>query len=472
MNLQEEFVQHVRDEAFWCNQDNVLIAVSGGVDSMVLAHLMNELPADLKPQLNIAHVNHQLREESNDEERFVREWAAQRQIAFYSYEWPKEDHPKTGTEAAARNIRYTFFEKILDKIGATFLLTAHHADDQAETVLMKLIRGGILGQITGIPSVRTIGSSENKLVRPLLPFTKKDLYAFSREQNILYYEDESNQQLEFSRNRYRNQVFPLLEKENTQVKEHLVTFADELSDVLAALRPLLLQKVKQYIARESSYWEIDLSFVEKEPSEWQRLIIEEALKQISEHTQMVVKKEHHSLLLNWMKASLPNSRLDLPDDWIAIRVYGKVRVRRKEEKKVVQEWTTEINESEWKLLPNGEKIGLIKASEHSLKAEDQVIYLDPGQVSFPLTIRHRKPGDRITLKGSGGTKKVKDIFIDQKIPADQRDKAYIVEDASGKIIWVIGYKQSVLSLDKITDKIPYILVFKPTGTLNRKKKES
>lgn len=473
MNLQEQFIHYVRKEKFWTQEDRAVLAVSGGVDSMVLAYLMTNLPEEIRPHLTIAHVNHQLREESNEEELFVKQWTKDHNLPFYCHKWNKEMHPETGIEEASRKVRYTFFEEVLSETESTLLLTAHHADDQAETIAMKLTRGGVLDQLTGIKSVRPFATNkQHKIIRPFLPFTKRALYTFAHKKQIPYQEDATNQLLDFSRNRYRNQIFPLLEKENERVKEHIVAFAEDLTDVLSVLQPILSQKMKGCITKKSGYWEIDTTNLLNEPLEYQRLILGELLKQIGEHSTIVFKKEHRSLLLEWMTTALPNSHMYLPDNWIAEKEYDIVRIRKKHQEKKSNDWVMYLRESEWQTLPKGEKLGLIKADDYSVQKHDKLIYLDPDQISFPLLVRHRKAGDRIKLKGSGGTKKIKDIFIDQKVPARKREEAYIVEDANGRIVWVIDYKQSMLSLEEITDKISYILVYRSNGSFNRKKKES
>src|SRR5690625_7144896 len=127
---------------------HVLLAVSGGVDSIVLLHMMHSITKEIRPKLSVAHINHQLRPEADNEEVFVKQLAYKYQLSFYSYLWNKVDHPKIGIEEAARNIRYSFFKRLMKDQKMDILMTAHHQDDQVETILMKLIRECTLEQLT------------------------------------------------------------------------------------------------------------------------------------------------------------------------------------------------------------------------------------------------------------------------------------------------------------------------------------
>lgn len=458
MTLADRFIHFVREKKYWSNDSKVILAVSGGVDSMVLAELMNRLPNELRPEISIAHVNHQLRNESFKEEKFLKKWTEKLNIPLYIYRWPKEEHPKTGIEEAARKVRYDFFKEILKKTHATHLVTAHHLNDQAETILMKLVRGGLLEQFTGIKESREWEGYT--IVRPLLSFQKNELIDYAKTQKIPFKEDESNYSLEFSRNRYRNQILPLLKEENQKTEEHLVSFAEDLDDLLHLIQPMVTQTLKKYLFKEKDRWRIDFVPFLQEDSSMKKFVLKELLKEIGLKWNTSFKQAQIPLLLDWLNHSSPNSEWYLPNDVRLTKAYENVWIEQVVKEKKGQDQELHIEKDQWIVLPEGVEVGLVPADSQKVEERDLFVLLDSTDVSFPLTLRHRKEGDRIKLKGSGGTKKVKDIFIDQKVPAKERDNAWLVEDQGGNLLWIVGYKESMLSLDKITDKIIYMLLFK------------
>ena len=158
---------------------HILVGVSGGVDSVVLLHLLQAINDDTRPKISVAHINHQLRDESDSDEKFVRKLAESYRIPFYSYTWKKEEHPESGIEESARKVRYTFLKKLMKAHKIPVLMTAHHQDDQVETVLMKLARGSSLEQLTGIKLIQPL--NEGQLMRPMLTFTKGQIYEYAKK---------------------------------------------------------------------------------------------------------------------------------------------------------------------------------------------------------------------------------------------------------------------------------------------------
>ncbi|MDN6162385.1 MAG: tRNA lysidine(34) synthetase TilS, partial [Atopostipes sp.] len=201
----EDIQGELKECTFLDSKNKVLLAVSGGVDSVVLLDLMNKIPSSKKPQIAIAHVNHHLRNESNSEEKFVKELAQKYSFPFYSHQWLKKDHPNSGIEKAARNERYNFFKTIMDEYKISYLMTGHHLDDQIETILMRLIRGASLEQLLGIKFKQSfsIKEKEGYLIRPLLNYSKKEIYEYAKSHQLNYIEDQSNKNKEYTRNRFR-----------------------------------------------------------------------------------------------------------------------------------------------------------------------------------------------------------------------------------------------------------------------------
>ena len=256
----QDFVVRLREEVkqhqLWQPDSKLLLAVSGGADSMALLASMACLPEQERPAFAVVHVHHHLREESDEELEMVQGYCAERSIPFYAKHWQAERHPVRNVEQAARDFRYSFFAEMLQRLQATHVLTAHHADDQLETILMRLVRGSTLQGMTGIARSRPFKGG--KLVRPLLAFQKQELYAFCAEENIPYREDATNQETSFTRNRYRQLVVPLLKEENEQVTRHFSEFSDDLQDLLQVAQPMIAKKFAEAFTKKEAGWHLDL----------------------------------------------------------------------------------------------------------------------------------------------------------------------------------------------------------------------
>ena len=230
-------------EKFGLNQIKVVVAVSTGVDSTVLINALLNSTKISPQQLIVAHVNHQLRGQSVEEEAFLRKWCDQNQLAFVSTRWPVNEHPQNGVEAAAREFRYEFFKQVMRKHDAQVLLTAHNADEQAESFVMQVIRGGWLSQLNGIPEQRPF--AEGRLIRPFLKQSKQFLITMAKENHLTWYEDQTNQTNEFLRNRVRNEIIPAFRKENPRVVEHIEHFQSQLLEQTLLLDQIVLEKIEK-----------------------------------------------------------------------------------------------------------------------------------------------------------------------------------------------------------------------------------
>lgn len=463
MDLMKRFLEETGKHSFWTSNDRIILAVSGGVDSIVLLDLMTRLPRRSRPELIIAHFNHHLRKESMEEEAAVKELAESKNLPIYTADWPVEEHPDSGTETAARNARYRFFKKVMHETKADFLATAHHRSDQLETLLMRFVRGGQLERMTGIQRIRPF--AKGHLIRPLLSFSKEKLYQHADACQLPYFEDASNQDLQYTRNRYRQQIIPLLKKENPLVEEHAEQFAEDLKDLMKLADPLIQSGVEQ----AGFHPQKELSFSREsflrlaEPL--QKFVLFDILQKVYEERAATFNGNHVRQMREWITEGTPNSCLELPGELRAVRTYHSIQfVPKKEWISSTEEQTSwKLFPGEWVTLKEGKRVGLFKRNpkeQQPLFENQQAIFLDAQQIKVPLTIRHRQPGDRMTLKGmKSGTKKVKDIFIDQKVPAKEREEAFVVADASDEILWLVNFKESSLSIPPETDTIQYILIF-------------
>lgn len=466
--LVSDLVKQVKKNKYWEEKEPVVLGVSGGLDSVVLLNILINLPHEVKPFIHVAHINHQLRNESDEEERFVRQLCKANNVPCSVHIWDKEQQPHTGIEKAAREVRYTFFETVATSCKSSKILTAHHRDDQIETVLMRFVRGNSLEELTGINHIRH--EEKFSYIRPLLSFTKERLRNHAIEHMLTWHEDQTNQSYDYTRNRFRHKVLPLLREENEKVDDHIISFSEDIADMLSLLKPVLDEKIAQTMTLSKKEIKIDRrAFLELAPPV-QKSVLNQAVKNWSENKAFSMKRIHAGLLVEWLDHSPPNSSLDLPNGLTAVREYNNCRLTldladRADESLKKEKIEHELLPNEWQQLSPNEKIGLLplnRFNERKMNDKQSVLFLDLKPNQLPLLVRHRRKGDRMSIKGMKGTKKVKDIFIDQKLPLKSRDEAWVVSSQKEEILWLIGYKESALSLDPITDTISYVLMYEKT----------
>jgi len=379
--------------------DRLVCAVSGGADSMALLWAMYLLKDKLDIRLSAAHFNHGMRgAESDRDEAFVRDFCEGMGIPFYLGSAPVTAGKK-GLEAAARDARYTFLRSLPGKIA-----TAHTANDNAETVLLHLVRG------TGLKGLGAIAPVSGMLIRPMLSVTREEVLAFLEEYHISYVTDSSNETDVFLRNRLRRHVMPLLEQENPRLAENLSAMALRLREDEAALSQLATDSVDTLRSMNPAQRSRALAaFLEscgvKEPA-----------------------AEHICLAESLVFSDKPSARASFPGGITVGRNYDKLeRVQEAETIPCIPltcPGATELPEL---------KIRIECAFTRQSAAEkDRFTVVPQGQ----LVVRSRQSGDTIRL--SGGTKSLKKLFIDKKIPATQRMRIPVIADDGG-IVGIYGF---------------------------------
>lgn len=443
----------------------ILLAVSGGPDSVVLLDLISQIPTLKRSQVIIAHMNHHLRIEANSEEEFVKKLAEKYNLPFYSHQWLEKDHPNSGIEEAARKERYNFFRSLMIEHDISYLMTGHHLDDQIETILMRLTRGASLEQLLGIRSKQSfsLGNNSAYLIRPLLEFSKEEIYQYAKKNGLAYAEDESNQGLDYTRNRFRNKIIPLLKEENSKFSNHMKQFQSDLTDLIEISQEPIDKAYKELVQEKNNRISLDLIRFEQYSSALQKAVITEILKKIYTEKAEQYKTNYIEIIYNWLNEGEVNSSLDLLGDYLVEKEYVKAIFKEKSLGQSKSENVEiEINKINQKVqLSESESIE-ISTLEKPVKtitkeqSENQLI-IAADHLHLPLTVRHRKPGDRMTYKGLSGSKKIKDILIDDKIKRKNREKAWLVEDNKKQIIWLISHRKMCLFTDSETDKLFYKL---------------
>lgn len=438
MSLETEFRRHCQRYGWNDPQQHGLVAVSTGVDSMVLLALFCQLPAAERPQLTVVHVNHQLREQSKTEAAFLKQWCHEHQLPLVATVWSRDQQPAHGTEAAARKFRYDFFTQQLKAQQADWVATAHQADEQAETILLKLIRGGQLSQLTGMAPQRPLGSGQ--VIHPLLPFTKQELRAYAVAHQIPWYEDATNQELIASRNRVRHELLPALRQENPQVDQHLRDYAQQLQATLVvadqALDDRLAQIVSQYAPVTGNIQQLLAR-----PTAEQELLLARLIKQTA--PAVTASTSHLTAALRLLNSrEHPTGAVAFGKGWQLTKRYDSFRFWQPKifVEKSVEHFSFMVDLNQWRPVGNGWQLGFFPADTETEYSEHETMALTAAQL--PLEVRSPRATDRLRL-ADGHHQAVRRVMINAKVPRDQREQTPVLVTAQGDVLAVLGVKWSV-----------------------------
>ena len=407
--------------------DTIVLGNSGGPDSMYLLNVLLSLRDKYKLKIICAHVNHNVRQESEAEQVFLQNYCYEHNVLFEAMKIEKYGDDNFHNQA--RNIRYNFFEDVVKKYDANYLMTAHHGDDLTETILMRIVRGSTLKGYSGFEKV--IDNGTYKIVRPLVFLTKDYIKEYDDSHNIPYVTDNSNFKDKYTRNRYRMNILPFLKEEDPKVNEKFLKF----SEVLEEYDKFINKEIKRSIDKVYKEDTIDIEKYKELDPLIQKKLIFAILENIYKEDLMVINDKHVKLIYDLLLSKRSNSKVCLPHNIEVIKSYDKA-VFTKEVKEVIDYNIELIN---YATLPNGHTIEVVEDIESN---NNDVCRLLSSEVKLPLYIRTRKLGDKMALKKLNGGKKVKDIFIDCKVPISERDKWPIVVDSEDKIIWIPGIKKS------------------------------
>ncbi len=423
--------------------DRIVVGCSTGPDSMALVDMLLKIREKYNLCIIIAHVNHNVRRESIEEEHFIKNYCLENNLFFEAM--IIEEYSDDNFHNEARNIRYNFFDSIVHKYSANYLMTAHHGDDLIETILMRIVRGSNLNGYGGFKMIVDMG--DYKIVRPLISFTKDELENYDIENGVKYYIDSSNKKDKYTRNRYRKYVLPFLKSEDKDVHLKFLKFSNSLYEANKFINNIT---DKAY----SSCMKDNVLLIDKfllEDEFIQKEILYNLLSSFYQDDLILINDKHIDLILTLIKSKKGNSSIDLPNNVVGKKSYNFFEIKRYTE--VISNY--EIEFDRYAMLPNKHYIELIgETSDNS----NNICRLNSKDISLPLIIRSRKIGDKMCVKGLNGSKKVKDIFIDKKISLDERDLWPIVLDSFGNVVWIPGIKKSKFD-KKINEEYDIILKY-------------
>lgn len=402
-----------------------LLAVSGGADSMVLASLFRDLrdkeqnPGNL---FQVAHINYKLRgEDSEKDQKVVQDFCEKNHIKFHLYEVSEKDKkPNNSIQLWARELRYAFFKEIQEKEKLEFLVTAHHLNDQLETFIINLSKAAGINGLSGIPA------NDNHILRPLLSFSKQEIYQFAEENKIKFREDLSNKKSDYLRNKIRNEIVPKLQETNDHFLENF--------------------------KKSSFYLNQTKDFVQKQ----------------------ILEIENKFTLFNKHHKILSKEKLNQESDFVKFEILKKYGFNQEEE--IPKIFKAENNSSffskEYQLIVNRDELIFIKTNKET-KSRDEILLIDcfdssenriiinlqhsiedidginknidwdfdAEKLQFPLRLRKQQDGDEFYPTGFSGKKKVSKFFRDEKLSILARQKIWILSDSNNSVLGIIPFRQ-------------------------------
>ncbi|AMB93851.1 tRNA lysidine(34) synthetase TilS [Aerococcus sanguinicola] len=407
----------------------LLLAVSYGVDSMVLLRVAEYLGKTRGLKFAVAHINHRLRSESDAEQEALVAYCQNRDIPISVRIWAHPDFGQASYEEAARHFRYANFGQILEQKGWSYLLTAHHLNDQAETVLMRLIQGSQLQALAGMRPVSALYSySEAQVLRPFLDVPKADLYAIAQEEGLPYAEDASNQERAALRNRLRLDYLPALEELNPNVQDQLATFAKDLGAGWQLMEEALEAKTRGLMTGSKDHWQLAIDQLDHLPRNQRLLALQYAFQGSRVEALAAFPRQGLEKLLDFLLEGKAQGLWSLPGGYQLAKVYRQAYIYPAGQEKLSPSLSLTYS------LKIGQSLTLEDGSQISLKVQNYGYGFLPRSASRDaLQVRHRQAGDYLLLS-QGQHKKIRRWFIDQKLPQADRDRAWLVALADQHIL--------------------------------------
>ena len=420
--------------------EKVILALSGGIDSMVLADLLLKT----KVEFVAAHCNFHLRsEESDGDEQFVYKFAERHGIQCFVKHFDTEQYAAEqgiSIEMAARDLRYAWFEQLRQQLGYDKIAVAHHADDQSETFFINLLRGA------GLRGLKGMLPQNGAVIRPMLWASREQIRQYALDNQITWREDHTNAESVYLRNKIRNQLLPVFDELQPEARQGLYKSLEHLASENELYRELLKEKLEQIVVDKDGCQIIDKQYF---VNSFQLLF--EWLRQFGFNT------EQCHFIYEAMKSGIGNHY----DSTTHRLVIGRDDLQLFEIKENTnEEIQIEIGEEEVLSPVHLQFSKLEKTNDFVLDKSPEIALLDFDKLRFPLTLRHWQHGDRFHPLGMKGSKLLSDFFVDQKFTEWQKQNVWLLVSADGDILWVVGHR--IDDRFKVTDSTKTIFLCKQT----------
>ena len=438
MTMLEQFKAYINRCNLIAEGDHLILALSGGIDSMVLADLLLKTKVDFVA----AHCNFHLRgEESDGDERFVRDFCEKNGIQHFVKHFETEKYAAEqgiSIEMAARDLRYAWFEELRQQLGYDKIAVAHHADDQAETFFINLLRGAGLNGLKGMKPQNGV------IIRPLLWASREQIHQYAIENQVLWCEDHTNAENLCLRNKIRNQLLPVFDELQPEARQGLYQSLGHLSSENELYRELLKEKLSQIVEHKGEVQSLPYS----------TFSIQHSTLTPSNASHFSIPHSAFQLLFEWLRDYGFNTDqchfiFDAMKTGIGNKYFSQTHqlvIGRNElqlsEIMVIEDEEIQIGIGEEKItspiLLRFSKFG--KTSDFVIDKSPEVAQLDFDKLKFPLTLRHWRHGDRFHPLGMKGSKLLSDFFVDQKLTEYQKRNVWLLVSADDDILWVVGYR--------------------------------
>jgi len=461
--LIKSVVRTIKDYKMLYPEDSVLACVSGGSDSVALLHILSILSPRFNIKIGIAHLDHSLRGKASEQDaKFVESLASKLELPFHIKKMHLQKYAKKeklSVEDAGRKARYDFFLNISEKMGYSRIATAHHAGDNAELILMNMLRGTGKSGLSGIPPLRRKGGIS--IIRPLIHLSKNEIHAFLSENGLHYAQDSTNLDTKYLRNRIRHNLIPEMKSSyNPKIIKALNRMGTIIQDEESWIEEIVNREMNGLVFREndSSIRCSASHFIEK-PLPLRRRIVRSLIRQVKGDLKQMTY-DHIDSILHLIERSRSEGQVHLPDELLIEVSAGQVLISKK--KRVARPPKTKSNSQpavvfSYNVSKPGSSSTTVLVHEigkqirfsdieitdpvefNKNKIESNVAWIDMDKIEFPLTIRNILPGDRFSPLGMEGTQKVKKFFINKKIRRSGRAACPILLSNDG-IIWVGGFQ--------------------------------
>ena len=445
--LEQKVISFIQQHNLFPAGDKLVVAVSGGADSVCLLHILMQQQAELAIELHVAHLNHKLRgTESDSDARYVSYLALKFDIpATIEHLDVSTYHAQKGgsLEEAAREARYSFLAQVADSIGAPNVVTGHTRDDHIETILMHLLRGAGTAGLCGLQPRSALpcdeGGGRLELVRPLLDVTRQETLDYCQKYHLAPRSDSSNASLSFLRNRVRLELLPMLRSYNPGIDRALLRLADIAGDDISFIEEQASSQWKELAREKGKAIYLDINKMVALPPAIQRQVFRRAVRQLRGNLKDI-EAEHIEAMLDFLLKPA-GKKLCLPDGLVLSTEYGRLILASAQASICplpVLKGVSNINIPGETDLP-GWRIKADIIQEVIEEGNGLAASFDANKVGREVTVRQRRPGDRFQPLGMSQTKKLQDFMVDSRIPRSWRDRVQLI-CSTEQILWIVGWR--------------------------------